>query len=127
MPRDLRAWLSDVVDACRLIEEFATGKNFDEYAASILLRSAVERQLEIVGEALRVAAQQQPDLAGRISNLPAIVAFRNQLTHAYSAIDHRTVWGIVERRVPELRAEVELILARMGPQNTTDQESVEES
>jgi uncharacterized protein with HEPN domain len=114
MPRDPRAWLSDVIAACDLLTDFTKGKNFDDYSTDAFLRSAVERQLEIVGEALRVAAQHRPDLAEHISELPAIVAFRNQLTHAYSAIDHRTVWGILERRVPQLRSEVERVLSHFS-------------
>jgi uncharacterized protein with HEPN domain len=105
--------LADVLDACKLLSEFTNGKTFPDYAADALLRSAVERQLEIVGEALRVAVQHRPDLAKQISDVPAIVAFRNQLTHAYSGIDHRTVWGILERRVPQLRAQVERAMAAL--------------
>jgi uncharacterized protein with HEPN domain len=74
------------------------------------LRSAVERQFEIVGEALRVFLQHQPKLAADITDARAIIAFRNQLTHAYSAVDHATVWGLLERRVPQLRTEVSRVL-----------------
>ncbi len=94
--------MSDVLAACDLLADFTRGKSFDDYAADALLRSAVERQLEIIGEALRVAVQHRPVLATQITDVPAIIAFRNQLTHAYSAIDHRTVWGVLERRVPLL-------------------------
>ena len=110
MPRDPRAWLSDIVAACDLLAAFTEGKRFEDYAVDALLRSAVERQLEIIGEALRVAVQHRPALATQITDVPAIIAFRNQLTHAYSAIDHRTVWGVLERRVPLLRSEVEPLL-----------------
>ena len=110
MPRDPRAWLLDILAACDLLEDFTQGKTFDDYAADPLLRSGVERQLEIIGEALRVAVQHRPDLATKITDVSAIIAFRNQLTHAYSAIDHRTVWGVLERRVPQLRSEVEPLL-----------------
>jgi uncharacterized protein with HEPN domain len=113
MPRDPRAWLLDILNACDLLGDFTRGKTFDDYAADALLRSGVERQLEIIGEALRVAVQHRPVLATEITDVPAIIAFRNQLTHAYSAIDHRTVWGILERRVPLLRAEVEPLLRRL--------------
>ena len=44
-----------------------------------------------------------------------IIAFRNQLTHAYSAVDHATVWGLLERRVPHLHAEVTRLLATLAP------------
>lgn len=110
MPRDPRAWLLDIVVACDLLADFTRAKSFDDYAADALLRSAVERQLEIIGEALRVAVQHRPVFATQITDVPAIIAFRNQLTHAYSAIDHRTVWGLLERRIPFLRSEVEALL-----------------
>jgi Protein of unknown function DUF86 len=79
------------VAACDLLVEFTKGKTFNDYAADARLRSAVERQFEIVGEALRVTLQHQPELAANIADTRAIIAFRNQLTHAYSAIDHPTV------------------------------------
>ncbi len=111
MPRDPRAWLADIVAACDLLIEFTRGKTFTDYAGDPLLRSAVERQFEIVGEALRVALQNRPELGANITDARAIVAFRNQLTHAYSAVDYATVWGLLERRVPQLRAEVTRFLA----------------
>ena len=113
MPRDPRAWLLDILVACDLLADFTKGKTFDDYDADSLLRSAVERQLEIIGEALRVAVQHRPVLTTQITDAPAIIAFRNQLTHAYSALDHRTVWGVLERRVPLLRSEVEPLLRNL--------------
>ena len=53
MPRDPRAWLTDIVAACDLLLEFTSGKTFTDYAGDALLRSAVELNFEIVGEALR--------------------------------------------------------------------------
>jgi uncharacterized protein with HEPN domain len=113
MPRDPRAWLADIVAACDLLIEFTRAKTFSDYAGDALLRSAVERQFEIVGEALRVALQHQPKLAADITDARAIIAFRNQLTHAYSAVDHATVWGL-ERRVPQLRTEVSRVLQALA-------------
>jgi uncharacterized protein with HEPN domain len=114
MPRDPRAWLADIVAACDLLIEFTSGKAFTDYGGDPLLRSAVERQFEIVGEALRVVLQNRPELAVNITDARAIVAFRNQLTHAYSAVDHATVWGLLERRVPQLRAEVTRLLDELS-------------
>jgi len=62
MPRDPRAWLLDVLAACDLLADFTRGKGFEDYDADALLRSGVERQLEIIGEALRVAVQHRPVL-----------------------------------------------------------------
>ena len=94
MPRDPRAWLADIVAACDLLIAFTRGKTFTDFEGDPLLRSGVERQFEIVGEALRVALQNRPELAAKITDARAIVAFRNQLTHAYSAVDRATVWGL---------------------------------
>jgi uncharacterized protein with HEPN domain len=80
---------------------------------------AVERQFEIVGEALRVALLHQPELAANITDARAIVAFRNQLTHAYSAVDHPTVWGLLERRVPQLRTEVTRLLEALADEKSS--------
>ena len=58
--------------------------------------------------------QNRPELAANITDARATVAFRNQLTHAYSAVDHATVWGLLERRVPHLRAEVARLLNELS-------------
>jgi uncharacterized protein with HEPN domain len=79
MSRDPRARLLDILVACDLLADFTRGKSFEDYAADALLRFAVERQLEIIGEALRVAVQHRPVLATQITDVPAIIAFRNPL------------------------------------------------
>jgi uncharacterized protein with HEPN domain len=112
MPRDPRAWLTDTLVACDLLADFTTSKGLDDSLGDALLRSAVERQLEIIGEAVRAAVRHDASLAAQITDAAAIIAFRNQLTHAYSAIDHATVWGILERRVPQLRGDVERLLSQ---------------
>lgn len=61
-PRDVRAYLFDIAEACGLVLEFTNGKAAVDYASDPMLRSAVERQLEIVGEALAQALRHHPDL-----------------------------------------------------------------
>ncbi len=61
--------LLDVVDACEAIAEFVAGKTFGDYETDRLLRSAVERQIEIIGEALNKAATLEPALAASIPDL----------------------------------------------------------
>jgi uncharacterized protein with HEPN domain len=114
MPRDPRAWLTDILTGCDLLAQFTAHKTFEHYQRDALLRSAVERQLEIIVEAVRAAVRHDGSLATRITDSAAIIAFRNQLTHAYSAIDHATVWGVLERRVPQLRHEVERLPNELG-------------
>ena len=70
-------YLFDVAEACRLLAQFTSGKTLADYESDALLRSAVERQFEIIGEALRLAIREEPELADRISDSSRIIAFRN--------------------------------------------------
>jgi uncharacterized protein with HEPN domain len=83
-PLEVRKYLLDIAQACELLRQFSSGKTPPDYQGDPLLRSAVERQFEIVGEAVRRAIQLEPDLAARISDAGRIIAFRNRLTHAYA-------------------------------------------
>ncbi len=75
-----------------------------------MLRSAVERQFEIIGEALNQLLKIAPGTAGEISDYQHIIAFRNILIHGYAEIDNRLVWGVVESKVSILIDEVESLL-----------------
>jgi uncharacterized protein with HEPN domain len=112
-PRDLRAYLFDIAEACRLVDDFTRGKSADDYGHEPLLRSGVERHLEIVGEAL---SHHPAALTDRIPEAPRIIAFRNQLAHGYASVSDDIVWGIVESSLPVLRARVEAFLHELdGP------------
>ena len=75
-----------------------------------MLRAAVERQFEIIGEALTRLVRLDERLAGRISEYRRIVDFRNILIHGYADVDDRVVWDVVQTKVPVLRREVEALL-----------------
>jgi uncharacterized protein with HEPN domain len=105
-----RKFLWDALQAANRITKFVDGKSFSKYQADEMLRSAVERQFEIIGESLRQLAASDPQTAGRITALPRIVAFRNILIHGYATIDDKIVWGVVESNLPPLRSELEQLL-----------------
>ncbi len=106
-PRDLRTWLHDAKEAAGRILRFMEGMTAERYRHDELVRSAVERQFEIIGEALGKAAQAEPDLPNRLKALPRIVAFRNQLIHGYFAIDSDVVWAIAHDHLPTLITDLE--------------------
>ncbi len=75
-----------------------------------MLRAAVERNFEIIGEALGQALKFFPRIAGRVTNEQQIVAFRNHLIHGYATVSHALVWDIVQTNLPRLRDEVAALL-----------------
>jgi len=75
-----------------------------------MLRAAVERQFEIIGEALRRLLADDPATGARISEHARIIAFRNILAHGYADVDDRIVWGLVESKLNALLAEVDALL-----------------
>jgi uncharacterized protein with HEPN domain len=110
MPPDRRKYLWDALTAAELIFQFSTGKTFENYQADALLRSGVERQFEIVGEALNQLSRLDPELAAGIPDLPRIVAFRNILIHGYAVVDDDLVWQVVVERLPGLASALRELL-----------------
>ena len=90
---------------------FVEGKTLQDYLADDLLRSGVERQLGIIGEAASQALRRFPDIEGKISDLQKIIAFKNRLIHGYVEISDEVVWAIATDDVPGLLGEVEEMLA----------------
>ena len=111
-PLEVRKYLYDIQKACELLTQFTKGKSLDDYTADPLLRSAVERQFEIIGEALNQMLKLEPGMASIISDHKRIIAFRNRLIHAYADIAHDVVWGVLETSLPQLHREVGEILER---------------
>jgi uncharacterized protein with HEPN domain len=110
LPLEARKYLFDMQQACRALADFVSDKTYEDYRSDGLLRSAVERQFEIIGEALRRAVQVEPGLARRITDTRRIIAFRNRLIHAYASIADEVVWGVVESGLPLLTREIDELL-----------------
>jgi uncharacterized protein with HEPN domain len=89
------------------------GKSFVDFDSDLVLRSAVERQFEILGEALNRLARLDAALAARIPDLRLIVAFRNILIHGYASIDRARVWRAVQHDLPPLQATLVDLLAEL--------------
>jgi len=112
MERDPRAYLWDAREAADAIAAFAQGRTLDDYLADRMLRSAIERQFEIIGEALRQLEKIAPHLARELPELRQAVAFRNILIHGYTSINDQTVWRTVRESLPALRAGIAALLDR---------------
>lgn len=112
MHPDADKLLWDAQQAAERVARFTDAKSFADYEADDYLRSAVERQFEIVGEALNQLSRLDPTTAATIAELPRIVAFRNVLTHGYASVDNRIVWGVIEGSLHALRASLTRLLTQ---------------
>ena len=104
--------LEDIRDSAAFVGEVTQGRTLAQYSADRLLRQAVERNFEIIGEAVRRLAQVDLDSAERIAQYPQIIAFRNILIHGYDLVDHALVWSTVQTQLPALLRDVQALLAQ---------------
>ena len=98
----LKKRLHDAMEACTAIKGFTKGIALADYTASLLLRSAVERQVEILGEALHHAVAEDASLEKSIPELRRIVGMRNRIIHGYDSVDDEIVWDAVQHHIPAL-------------------------
>jgi len=109
-PPESRKYLWDAIHAAELVLQFIGIRTFEEYQRDIILQSAVERQLIIIGEALGQMARHDPETALRFPDLPQVVAFRNVLVHGYDVVDPERVWAIVKGPLEGPGATLQLLL-----------------
>jgi uncharacterized protein with HEPN domain len=106
--------LFDVLISGRSIRQWCSDCSFADYEQDRQFRRAVEREFEIIGEALGRLPQVDPAIAARISEFNRIVSFRNRIIHGYDAIDDAAVWGVAAGHLPRLIEEVETLLEAAG-------------
>lgn len=92
----------DALKAAESIHAFTTEKSFSDYRSEDMLRAAVERKFEIVGEALNQLRKVNPTLIENVVDYHRIIAFRNVLIHGYAQVDDNLVWTVVQEKLPEL-------------------------
>lgn len=102
-----KKYLIDILTSINAIEEYIDGKSVDFYQNNRMLRSAVERELGIIGEAVNRLKKSDPSII--ISNSRRIVDARNFVIHSYDKVDDIIIWNIIERNLPDLKKEIELL------------------
>lgn len=102
--------LEDVLDAARFIVDSCRNKELAHYQSDRMLRQAVERNFEIIGEALNRLKADDPDVFDEIEHGFVIIGFRNVLAHGYDVIDDARVWKTITSDVPDLVQQVYLLL-----------------
>ena len=110
MQIETKSLLYDIQQAAGSIAEFTEGVSLADYLNNLLIRSAVERQFEIIGEAINRLSQIDSYAASRITAHRQIVNFRNQLIHGYSVVSDQAVWDVIQNNLPILAREVETLM-----------------
>ena len=120
MRHDALAYLSDIIESCDAISAALLGLGLGEYKRTRLVRSSVEREFIIIGEAISALSHAAPDAFAAITRARRIVDFRNQLTHEYATVDDTLVWAIADRDVRVLRDECSALMKSIEAQGEVD-------
>ncbi len=110
MKNEIKKYLLDALNACRAIQVFTENKTIAAYQSDLLLRSAVERQFEIIGEALNRADKADPEVVQLLPDLRRIVDLRNRVIHGYDSVDDELLWQSTVLHVPALAQKLADIL-----------------
>jgi uncharacterized protein with HEPN domain len=112
---DIPSRLEDILDAIKDIEDFVSGKSFDDYRRDTMLRLAIERCVEIISEASR---HVPADIKAKHPEVPwqNVADIGNVLRHVYRSIDLHIMWEVATRHTITLRAAVEQMLRQIEPE-----------
>lgn len=109
MENDIKVWLSDIQEAINQIFEFLPeDRNFLKFQSDLKTRKAVERNLEIIGEAVNRILKKDTQL--NITNARRIVDTRNRIIHGYDSVSVDIIWSIIVRELPKLQKEIDALL-----------------
>jgi len=106
----IKTWIYDILTAIEEIESFFADrpKLFADYCKDVRTKRAVERNIEIIGEAMNRILKHDNSI--EISNARKIVDFRNRIIHGYDSVSDEAVWGIVIKHIPILKTEIKRLL-----------------
>ncbi|MEX1192046.1 MAG: HepT-like ribonuclease domain-containing protein [Brumimicrobium sp.] len=101
--------LKFILDIETVIEEIEsikskTDNNYFKFNQDVILQRAIERDLEIIGEAIRRIIEIEPNV--KISSARNIIGLRNIISHAYDSVEPEMIWGIIQNNIPELAEEI---------------------
>jgi uncharacterized protein with HEPN domain len=106
MDNEIKTWLYDILESINEVESYYKNKPkiFDEYTSDIKTKRAIERNLEIIGEAVNRILRKDKNF--KLKNAEKIVGTRNRIIHGYDKISDDLIWSIVINHLPKLRDEV---------------------
>ena len=106
---EIKKYLFDIKTSIDSINNYlGDNRDFNAYKTNKLLKRAIERELEIIGEA--AGRILKIDSSFPIENARRIVDLRNWVIHGYDIIDDIIIWGIISKQLPVLKNQVEVLL-----------------
>ena len=109
MDNQIKKYLFDVLTSINSIESYiGSNRDFKYYLKNKMLRRAVEREFEIIGEAINKIDKISPDL--EISSKKRIISMRNYVIHGYDKVDDEIIWGTIIKYLPILKLEIDILL-----------------
>lgn len=111
---NIHTYLHDIIHSGKAIKQFIADCSFEEYTDNELIRSAVERKFDIMGEAINRIYKEEPDTLSQVRDYRGIISFRNILIHGYDTIDDLIVWGVVDEYLDNLIKDVEKLITKNG-------------
>jgi uncharacterized protein with HEPN domain len=110
MENEIKVWLNDIKQAILEINQFQPDKkNFLAFQKDLKTKRAIERNIEIIGEAVNRILKADPEF--QLTNARKIVDTRNRISHGYDSVSEDIVWSIIVRDIPNLEKEIELFLS----------------
>lgn len=110
--REPEKYLYDMLNSCEFLLEFTLGRTVSDYIEDRAFRSAVERELQIIGEALVQLDKVNPEIARQIPDYLNIIGFRHILVHGYDSLNPTTVWNVIETKLESLKTKVQSLLRK---------------
>ncbi len=107
---DAKKYLSDMLDRAQFVREYMADKSLDDLINERPIRSAVERELMVLGEAMYQLHRQFPELAEQIDSWNKIIHFRHVLVHGYDSLNMRVIWETIQGKLDPLIQQLETLL-----------------
>ncbi len=112
MDDNILTYLHDILQSGNAIRNFISDCSFEEYSNNELIRSAVERKFEIMGESINRIWKLDSDILSHVRDYRDIISFRNILIHGYDTIDDLVVWGVIEEGLDNLIEDINAIICK---------------
>jgi len=111
MPPEPQKFLSDILDRATFVTEYMADKSLADLEQNRPVRSAVERELMVLGEAFYQLHRRFPEVAQQIDSWREIIGFRHVLVHGYESLNMQVIWDVIQDDLKPLIRQVNTLLA----------------